>query len=206
RIINPSIAPNPTAGLTQNDDINELIMLDMNKPFNSSEPPFQVITPSNAPNISFHGMSTGGSNNQLMVVWGGETINSTTSNSLFYFDTTSGQMNLQDSSNTPSARIGHSMVTWINSSTIYIFGGYGGSSDMLLGGPSSLSSQINNDLYRLDTSNSTVNFITEPPLNTQGNTQGRVQHSATILSDGKIYIIGGLILSSDGSSSLALAS
>ncbi|CAG8769281.1 10886_t:CDS:1, partial [Cetraspora pellucida] len=61
---------NPTSSLTLKDDINELIMLDMTSSFDSSNLNLQVITPSKAENISFHGMSTGGSNNDLMVVWG----------------------------------------------------------------------------------------------------------------------------------------
>ncbi|CAG8560032.1 26161_t:CDS:2, partial [Dentiscutata erythropus] len=205
RIINPlSSRTNPTESLTQKDDINELIMLDLSTSFDSSNPNFNVITPSNAPNISFHGMSAGGSNNQLMVVWGGETTNSTTSNSLLYFDTTSQQMMPQDSSNAPIGRIGHSMVTGINSSMVYIFGGYGGSgssSDQILGSTQTPGT-IYNNMYGLDTSNSvSINFIPEQ----QSTAPGRVQHSATILSNGKIYIVGGLILSSNGGP-LALAS
>ncbi|CAG8474250.1 9007_t:CDS:2 [Racocetra fulgida] len=180
----------PPQSLTQSDDINELIELDMTNSFNSSNPPLNAITPINAQNISFHGMSTGGSNNDLMVVWGGETVNSTGSILLLYFDTKNQQMNPQNLSNPPSGRIGHSMVASVNDSMVYIFGGYDGTSDELLGQPSQTGS-FHNELYKLDTRSSNINFIVIPSQSSTS-PQRRAQHSATILSNGKIYIIGGL--------------
>ncbi|CAG8717036.1 5624_t:CDS:2, partial [Racocetra persica] len=179
----------PPSSLTQSDDINELIVLDMTNSFNSSNPPLNAIT-SNAQNISFHGMSTGGSNNDLMVVWGGETVNSTDSILLLYFDTKNQQMNTQSPLNPPPGRIGHSMVTRVNDSMVYIFGGYDGTSGELLGQPSQTGS-FHNELYKLDTRSNNINFIA---ITSQSSTlpQRRAQHSATILSNGKIYIIGGL--------------
>ncbi|CAG8480026.1 14445_t:CDS:2 [Cetraspora pellucida] len=165
----------------------------MTSSFDSSNPNLQVITPSNAQNISFHGMSTGGSNNDLMVVWGGETINITDSNSLFYFDTKNQLMTAPISSNTLTGRIWHSMVTGVNDSVVYIFGGYDGSSGELLGGQiSSQQHNFYNDLYKMNTNTNSINLVSVSMSGQPGTPLTRAQHSATILSNGKIYIIGGI--------------
>ncbi|CAG8450044.1 8974_t:CDS:2, partial [Scutellospora calospora] len=186
------IPPKTSESVGLNDDSNELLMLDMTSSFDSASSPWQNITPTNAPNISFHAMSTGGSK---VVIWGGETPGEQPSNSLLYFDTITLQMNIQNSSSNPPGTIESSMVTRINDSVAYIYGGYTGSSAEVLGGSTPRSPSFSKNMYALN--------IDSGSFSLQSNTnnappQGLIQHSATILSNGKIYIIGGLIPGANG--------
>ncbi|KAG9305217.1 hypothetical protein G9A89_010725 [Geosiphon pyriformis] len=169
RLLQPSIN-NVTA------DNNELWALRIDGSFDPILAPWEQIPSVDAPYVAYQTANIGGSNYDQIVVYGGEAPDPLVANSLFYFDTKDTKWsNPSFKSTTPSRRQSHSAVTISTDHKIYIFGG------RIF---PSANSPPYDDFFSLDTiSNSWTKLTTGPT--------GRYDHSATILSDGKMYVIGG---------------
>ncbi|CAB5112211.1 galactose oxidase [Rhizophagus irregularis] len=179
-------------GLTREADLNDtsqnsnqLLMLNVSDSFSVSDPGW--MTRFVGPNVAYHTLSIGGSQNELLVLYGGEYANSTDEqileNPLFYYNTLNSSSvwdNAGLSLGTP--RMSHTAVTKLDKSINYFFGGIPNVSNSLI------SSQVQfQDLFKLDTKNNLWSLQATDP-NTPS---GRFHHTATILSDGKMYVIGG---------------
>ncbi|GES89204.1 hypothetical protein RCL_jg17132.t1 [Rhizophagus clarus] len=164
---------------------NQLLVLDVSNSFLVSDPGW--ISRFVGPKVAYHTLSIGGPQNELLVLYGGEYANSTDEqvleNPLLYYDTLNSSSiwnNANLSVGTP--RMSHTAVTKLDDSMNYFFGGIPTVSNSLI------SSQVQfQDLFKLDTINNLWSIQTTDP-NTPS---GRFHHTATILSDGKMYVIGG---------------
>ncbi|GBC08319.1 hypothetical protein RclHR1_08020002 [Rhizophagus clarus] len=171
-------------------NVNELLYLDVSKPFSPAEPPWEIKnsllkTGDPPPFLAFHSCSMGGNQNELLILFGGESREQDPGeNSLFEYNTTTGEwLNLVvTTANTPIRRSDHTIVASSNS-IAYLWGG-----TPVEAGDSNV--RAFNELYKLTTGD-TISW----ELSASQNTAGRWGHTATLLSDGKMYIIGG---SSDG--------
>jgi hypothetical protein len=171
-------------------NVNELLYLDVAKPFNPVEPPWEIkssllVTGEPPPFLSFHSCSVGGNRNELLILFGGQSREQDPGeNSLFEYDTTTGKwLNLAvTTANTPVRRSDHTIVT-SNNSISYLWGGTPVEAEGTNG-------RAFNELYKL-----TIGDTISWELSAAQNPAGRWGHSATLLSDGKMYIIGG---STDG--------
>ncbi|CAG8464570.1 7917_t:CDS:2 [Rhizophagus irregularis] len=183
---------NGTADSPNNDtsNVNELLYLDVSKSFNPAEPPWEIrnsllVTGGQPPFLSFHSCSVGGNQNELLILFGGASREQDPEdNPLFEYNTTTGTwLNLAvTTANTPPRRSDHTIVTTSNSIS-YLWGGTPSEAE-------DTNIKALNQLYKLTTGD-TISW----ELTTAQNSVGRWGHSATLLSDGKMYIIGGL---SDG--------
>ncbi|EXX70283.1 uncharacterized protein OCT59_024695 [Rhizophagus irregularis] len=181
-----------TADSPNNDtsNVNELLYLDVSKSFNPAEPPWEIrnsllVTGGQPPFLSFHSCSVGGNQNELLILFGGASREQDPEdNPLFEYNTTTGTwLNLAvTTANTPPRRSDHTIVTTSNSIS-YLWGGTPSEAE-------DTNIKALNQLYKLTTGD-TISW----ELTTAQNSVGRWGHSATLLSDGKMYIIGGL---SDG--------
>ncbi|CAG8498096.1 8595_t:CDS:2 [Paraglomus brasilianum] len=162
--------PNTTAS-----DTSQLLILDLSSPFNATEAPW-TIGP-DGPLVASHSLSVGGSNNQILIAFGGETP-STSQTSLFTFDT---QSDSWFPNQTPDVvtRMEHSAASKLNDSTIYIFGGIS----------TAVSSQTQFDqLYLLNTKNMNWSLVGASQASSP---TGRFHHTATMMKDGRMWLIGG---------------
>ncbi|CAI2164478.1 14452_t:CDS:2 [Funneliformis geosporum] len=167
------------------DYINQLIILDVSTSFAISDPAWT--TRSVGPKVAYHTISIGGSQNELLVLYGGEYLNTpdepVPDNPLFYYNT------LEDSPEWNNANLSlgtprkeHTAVTRLSDSMNYFFGGIPDVSDI------SVSAIIQfQDLFKLDTRKNYWDIQHVDP-NTPSE---RFHHTATILPDGKMYVIGG---------------
>ncbi|CAG8723324.1 29328_t:CDS:2, partial [Gigaspora margarita] len=172
------------AGLRSLNDTSQntgqLLILDISSEFQRSNPTW-VIGPL-GPEVAYHTVSVGGSQNELLVVYGGESGETPPPpNSLFYFDTIAKNWSIPNIT-APSRRREHTAVTRLEDASIFIFGGIPDSSSIVV------SSQVQyNDLYQLQTRIS--NWIAVGPQTYTPSP--RYHHTSTLLADGKMYVIGG---------------
>ncbi|CAG8558691.1 3519_t:CDS:2 [Funneliformis caledonium] len=164
---------------------NQLLILDVSKSFAISDPAWA--THSVGPKVAYHTISIGGSQNELLVLYGGEYLNTPNEpvpeNPLFYYNT------LEESPEWYKANLSlgtprkeHTAVTRLNDSMNYFFGGIPDVSDI------TVSALVQfQDLFKLDTRINFWNIQSVDP-NTPS---GRFHHTATILPDGNMYVIGG---------------
>ncbi|CAG8718548.1 24344_t:CDS:2, partial [Racocetra persica] len=171
-------------GLKSSNDTSQntgqLLILDISNGFQRSNPPW-VIGPS-GPKVAYHTVSVGGSQNELLVVYGGESGETPPPpNSLFYFDTITQNWSIPNV--TPSSRRReHTAVTRLEDASVFFFGGIPDSSSIVV------SAQVQyNDLYQLQTRINIWNVIS-PQTYTPS---PRYHHTSTLLADGKMYVIGG---------------
>jgi len=162
---------------------NELLTLDVSKSFSIADPMWTSRLV--GLNVSFHTISIGGSQNELLVLYGGEYLNSNTppENPLFYYNTleeTPEWINANLSLGTQ--RKEHTAVTRLNDSMNYFFGGIPAE----VSNPNVSAIIQFQDLFKLDTRENSWHIQNVDP-NTPS---GRFHHTATIL-DGKMYVIGG---------------
>jgi hypothetical protein len=164
---------------------NQLLILDVSNSFSVSDPGW--VSRFVGPKVAYHTLSIGGPQNELLVLYGGEYASSTDEqvleNPLLYYDTLNSSSiwnNAGLSLGTP--RMSHTAVTKLDDSMDYFFGGIPNVPDSLI------SSQVQfQDLFTLDTIKNLWSIQTTDP-NTPS---GRFHHTATILPDGRIYVIGG---------------
>ncbi|CAH1765199.1 21834_t:CDS:2, partial [Entrophospora sp. SA101] len=159
---------------------NQLLLLDMKKSFPITNPSW-IISNDDGPKVAYHAISFGGENNRILVLYGGESPDtSPPANSLFYYDTVNKSWS-SPAIAVASRRIEHTIQTRVNDSMVYVFGGAPAIDP-------DVTSQVQyQDLYYLDSIKniwSTTNLQLNTPF-------GRFHHTATLLSDGKMYVIGG---------------
>ncbi|CAG8607838.1 478_t:CDS:2 [Diversispora eburnea] len=131
------------------------------------------------PKVAYHTVSFGGSQNELLVIYGGESLEEyPPTNSLFYYDTATENWEIPIIV-ASKRRQEHTAVTRLNDPSIFIFGGISDTNDTKI--------QLN-ELFDLNISNGSWSTLS-PDENTPS---PRYHHTATILSDGKMYIIGGI--------------
>ncbi|RHZ84064.1 hypothetical protein Glove_86g176 [Diversispora epigaea] len=162
-------------------DSNELLYLNISNSFPISVPDWQ--NGAVGPRVAYHTVSLGGFQNDLLVIYGGESLETPPpTNSLFYYDVTTEIWNLPNIVASQRRRE-HTAVTRLNDSSIFIFGGIPDTNNTGISAVVQL-----NELFDLDTRNGSWNTLS-PKENTPS---PRFHHTATILSDGKMYIIGGI--------------
>ncbi|RIA92637.1 hypothetical protein C1645_764600 [Glomus cerebriforme] len=166
-------------------DSNQLLILDVSKSFLISDPAW--VSRIAGPRVAYHTLSIGGPQNELLVLYGGEYPNTTDEpmpeNPLFYYDTSAESPQWNNAGlSLGTRRMSHTAVTRLNDSMNYFFGGI-----PIISDPSVSSRLQFQDLFKLDTRNNLWNIQNIDP-NTPS---GRFHHTATILPDGKMYVIGG---------------
>ncbi|CAG8491581.1 9634_t:CDS:2 [Paraglomus occultum] len=161
-------------------DTSQLLILDLSSPFSVAQAPW-TLGP-DGPILASHSLSVGGGDNNMLIAFGGETPSTTQSTSLFTFDTQSNSW-LPNQAPQVTSRMEHSAASK-NDSTVYIFGGI-----PITPSSTNTSAQTQLDqLYMLNTTNMNWSLI--------GGSQtfsptGRFHHSATMMDDGRMWIIGG---------------
>ncbi|CAI2179357.1 17291_t:CDS:2 [Funneliformis geosporum] len=163
---------------------NQLLILDVSVPFSIKDPAWKLRLV--GPRVAYHTISLGGLQNELLVLYGGEYSDvPIPANPLFYYNTSEESplwiyAGIQDKQPAVNIRE-HTVVTRFNDSMNYFFGGINTPDPKI-----SAKFQLR-DLFKVDTRGNHWNImnvdINTPP--------GRFHHTATILSDGKMYIIGG---------------
>ncbi|KAG9302079.1 hypothetical protein G9A89_021123 [Geosiphon pyriformis] len=167
------------------DDTNEIWTLDFTKPFSAFSPPWEKLNASGYTIPSdYHTASIGGADNDKMIIFGGLTpLTSPPENSFTTFETKTQEWKTLYSF--PSRRFKHSAVTRFNDSKIFIFGG------CINSYPDTKEKKTIylNELIILDSRFNTWDAMI------RGNNFAvpSCGHTATLLSDGKMYLIGGLI-------------
>ncbi|CAJ0877142.1 6500_t:CDS:2 [Entrophospora sp. SA101] len=168
-------------------DTDEILYLDISVEFNPASPKWKSIT-GIAPPLAFHSMSIGGESNELLIIFGGTSKYTIPPNTLYIFNTTSSTK----ATNSPTTvnvkgSIEHTSITRYNDSMVFIFGG----TSQIITNDNATDIVIDafNDMHVLDSKSITFNTISPSngvfPL-------GVYHHSSTLLSDNKIYIIGGV--------------
>ncbi|RUS21197.1 hypothetical protein BC937DRAFT_93378 [Endogone sp. FLAS-F59071] len=149
----------------------QLVILDISQPFNLSNPPYEPLSgPQNGvPPLYFNNISPGGQGNQLLFVCGGLT------SVQFFYDTTTNQWSNQSIQASPSDRNAATAVTRLYDGLIFLYGGQDGSGKDL------------GDVWSLSTLNMTWNTAQNGPQPFP-----RHLHTANLLSNGQMVIIGGL--------------
>lgn len=149
----------------------QLVILDISHPFNLSNPPYDPLSglQNNAPPVYFNSISPGGQGNQLLFVCGGLTTVQ------FSYNTTNNQWSNLSTQASPPDRNAASAVTRLYDGSIYLFGGQ------------DRSGKDFNDVWSLSTLNMTWDTASNgaPPF-------PRHLHTANLLSNGQMVIIGGL--------------
>ncbi|CAG8710658.1 21851_t:CDS:2 [Dentiscutata erythropus] len=172
------------AGLRSLNDTSQntgqLLILDISSEFQRSNPAW--VTGPVGPKVAYHTVSLGGSQNELLVVYGGESGETPPPlNSLFYFDTIAQNWSIPNIT-APSRRREHTAVSRLEDASNFFFGGIPDSSSIVV------SSQVQyNDLYQLQTRIN--NWIAVGPQTYTPSP--RYHHTSTLLADGKMYVIGG---------------
>nr|CAG8496237.1 3233_t:CDS:2 [Entrophospora candida] len=173
--------------LSPDYDTDEILYLDVSVEFNPASPNWKSIT-GIAPPLAFHSMSIGGESNELLIIFGGTSKYTIPSNPLYIFNTTSSTT----ATNSPTTvnvkgSIEHTSTTRYNDSMVFIFGGT--SQVITNDNTTDIVTDAFNDMHVLDSKSITFNTISPSngvfPF-------GVFHHSSTLLSDNKIYIIGGV--------------
>ncbi|CAG8551840.1 2458_t:CDS:2 [Ambispora leptoticha] len=169
--------------LNETADMNELWILNLNQSFDVSTPPWIRGPSTNAPRVAYHTANVGGAENELLIIYGGETPDLISSSSYAVFDTKSQKWSTPNFTNTSELvrRQKHTGVTNFNDSTIIFYGGkrYDNYSS---------TPQLVDELFLVNMSTdiwSTYNLPVSP--------DSRELHTSTLLSDGKMYVIGGIL-------------
>lgn len=161
-------------------DTNQLLILDVSQSFSVSNPAW--VSRFVGPKVAYHTLSIGGPQNELLVLYGGEYPDEP-ENPLFYYNTSNESPEwINAGLSLGTRRREHTAVTRLDDSMNYFFGGIPDISN------TEISSEIQfQDLFKLDTRKNLWNIQNVDP-NTPSE---RFHHSATILPDGKMYVIGG---------------
>ncbi|KAG9300905.1 hypothetical protein G9A89_004963 [Geosiphon pyriformis] len=180
-------------------DTNELWTLDISKPFTTASPSWVQEPSENAPIASYETASLGGVNNDLLVIYNGETsLNPPPPDALSFFNTTSNVWNTPKLNATTTAsttrRLDHTAVTNFNDSSIWILGG-------LKFNPNNSSDKIYTDDFFSITLSDVNGTDSWQAVDRQKAPDTRARHTATLLKNGKIYVIGGI--SSNGFASMS---
>ncbi|KAG9299472.1 hypothetical protein G9A89_009425 [Geosiphon pyriformis] len=160
---------------------NELWALDMSIPFLVDSPPWGKLNEFEYTQRSeSHSASIGGAEFKEMFIFGGHiSPNPPPANSMRIFDPTSETWLIPNFS--PTRRFGHSTVTSFNDSKIYFFGG---GSDYANPGKNG-TILLNELVVYYSILNTWTTF-------TKNNSPAPIiRHTATLLSDGKMYVFGG---------------
>ncbi|CAI2187194.1 19494_t:CDS:2 [Funneliformis geosporum] len=151
----------------------------MSKSFSVSDPTWTIR--SVGPSVAYHTLSIGGSQNDLLILCGGEYFNPVPENPLFYFNTSEQSPEWINIRLILKPLREHTVVTRLSDSMNYIYGGIDTNDPEV-----SAKVQLN-DLLKFDTRQNLLNDLSvDPKL-----PPGRFHQTATILPDGKMYVIGG---------------
>ncbi|CAG8560310.1 4242_t:CDS:2 [Funneliformis caledonium] len=163
------------------ENSNELLILDTKIPFSASSPAWTINTV--GPRVAYHTLSIGGPHNELLVLYGGDYADRD-DNPLFYYNTSDPYPEwIKANQSLGLQRIQHTAVTRLSDSMNYFFGGI---PDIL--NPDDPAIVQLQDLFNLDTRKNIWNILSLDPKTPSG----RYQHTATIFSDGKMYLTGGV--------------
>lgn len=165
---------------TTANNTNDLLLLDSIHTISAQLAPW-ALGSLDGPTTCYHSAVPGGQNNRHLIVYGGQTANGSNNDSstttLYYYNTLTESWFKPDIES-PARRIEHSMATRLDSGIAYLFGGY----------------PLTNDLWSLDT----VGMAWQQFPNQTFTPSPRYHHSATLLADGRMVIIGGF----DGSNTV----
>ncbi|CAI2177173.1 7104_t:CDS:2 [Funneliformis geosporum] len=159
---------------------NQLITLDMTKSFSVSDPTWTIL--SVGPSVAEHTLSIGGPQNELLVLCGGNYPDPVPENPIFYYNTLEQSPNWVNVNITLPIKLReHTAVTRLSDSMNYFYGGIDTDDPNV-----SVRVQLQ-DLLQLDTRQNILDDLKVDPKTPPG----RFHHTATILPDGKMYVIGG---------------
>ncbi|CAI2185887.1 4695_t:CDS:2 [Funneliformis geosporum] len=164
------------------DNSNELLILDMKIPFSVSNPSWTTYNV--GPRVAYHTISIGGPQNELLVLYGGIYFDRDV-DPLYYYNTSDpSPVWIKANLSLGLQRMQHTVVTRLSDSMNYFFGGI---PNVL--SPSEPAILTLQELINLDTRKNIWNVLKLD----QNTPSGRYQHTATIFSDGKMYLTGGAI-------------
>ncbi|RIA89992.1 hypothetical protein C1645_823958 [Glomus cerebriforme] len=179
--------PTPDTITVDVTNLNELLYLDVSQQFDPATPQWVVVPNSPLPSgdplprLAFHSCIVGGNQNELLILVGGESSEQIPGdNSLFEYNTTIELWLPPPVAKSPTRTSEHTIVTTSNS-IAYLWGGT----------PVGVRENLVaiNELYRLTLTDA---LLTSELLVLVNTPIGRWGHSATLLNDGKMYIIGGV--------------
>ncbi|CAG8644141.1 12805_t:CDS:2 [Funneliformis mosseae] len=192
-----NIVSNPTVEVLEDVSVNTnvLMSLDITSQFDIKNPPW-VLLSSGELSLASHTCNIGGNQNELLFLFGGEPKEQAT-NTLYVYNTKEKKWVTTSTpiENSPPRIIDHTMVTRLNDSISYLWGG------TPIGDQQRVTAL--GDLYKLNTIG-TISWENLPDASQIA--VGRFQHSATLLNDGKMYIIGGSLSGVTGGEQSILAS
>ncbi|RUS21736.1 hypothetical protein BC937DRAFT_91576 [Endogone sp. FLAS-F59071] len=165
---------------------NDLLILPIDQPFELANPPWAPNTGetlTNSPSLTEHCGGIGGYNNSLMFIVGGYYTQGTTkadTNFVWSYDTVNNVFStpLQIGGSLPGVVDSGTVVTRISDGTLWLFGGENQPDNAPI---------IYNTTWRL----TTYPGLSWTPVGSAAPHGGRQAHSASILSDGRMVILGG---------------
>jgi hypothetical protein len=159
---------------------NQFLILDVSKSFPVSNPAW--VSRFVGPKVAYHTLSIGGPQNELLVLYGGE-YQDTPEDPLFYYNASNEFSEWNNAGLSLGVRRReHTAVTRLNDSMNFFFGGIPDISN------AEISSEVQfQDLFKLDTIKNLWNIQNVEP----DTPSERFHHTATLLPDGKMYVIGG---------------
>lgn len=152
---------------------NDLLLLNSIHSISTQSAPW-ALGSLDGPTTCYNSAVPGGKNNVYLVVYGGQTANGSdkdTSTSTLYYYNTLTESWFKPNIESPPRRIEHSMATRLDTGVAYLFGGF----------------PLTNELWSLDTVGMTWQLFP----NQTYTPSPRYHHSSTLLTDGRMVVIGG---------------